>query len=121
MGMHVHIVSIYHSLTKVKFSQFIEALNHLQTTRLVNQQAIIFGDFNVDFSKNSHEHKDLLSNMVQSKGLITNYHQLITNCTTDYQTQIDHIYTNIPRLIYTSGILESYYSDHKPIFACIRL
>ncbi|CAB4031615.1 Hypothetical predicted protein, partial [Paramuricea clavata] len=113
----IHIVSIYRSPTKVKFSQFIEALDHLQTTQLVNQRAIVFGDFNVDLSKNSHEHKALLSNMVQSKG----YTQLITNCTTDYQTQIDHIYTNIPRLIYTSGILESYYSDHKPIFACIRL
>ena len=55
--------------------------------------------------------------MVESKG----YTQLINNYTTDYRTQIDHIYTNMPQLIYTSGVLESYYSDHKPVYACLRL
>ena len=114
---HIYVVSIYRSPTKVKFSTFIEALDYLQTTQLVNKPAIIFGDFNVDLSKNSHEQKALLSNMVQSKG----YTQLINNYTTDYRSQIDHIYTNIPQLIYTSGVLQSYYSDHKPIFACLRL
>ncbi|CAB4033345.1 ATP-dependent DNA helicase PIF1 [Paramuricea clavata] len=73
---HVHIVGIYLSPTKVKFSQFIEALDHLQTTHLVNQQAIIFGDFNVDLSKNSHEYKALLSNRLQA----------IMDCNNDEQT-----------------------------------
>ena len=36
--------------------------------------------------------------------------------TTDYKTQIDHVYTNSSKIIYSSGALESYFSDHKPIF-----
>ena len=47
---HGHVVSIYLFQTKVKFSKFIEALDHLQTTQLINQPTIIFGDFNVDLS-----------------------------------------------------------------------
>lgn len=44
------------------------------------------------------------------------YTQLINQCTTDYRTQIDHIYTNIAQLVQSAGTLELYYSDHKPIF-----
>ena len=113
---HVSIVGIYRSKSKAKLSKYIEALDYLQTTQLANKAAIIFGDFNVDLSENSHERKVLLSNMVKSKG----YTQLINTYTTDYRTQIDHIYTNIPQLI-TSGVLESYYSNHKPVYACLRL
>ena len=43
------------------------------------------------------------------------YVQVINQLTTDYKTQIDHIYTNIPERIKNSGVLESYFSDHKPI------
>ncbi len=114
---HVYIVGIYRSKTKVKFIKFIQALDYLQTTQLANKAVIIFGDFNVDLSNNYYEHNALVLNMVESKG----YTQLINNYTTDYRTQIDHIYTNIPQLIYTSGVLESYYSDHKPVYACLRL
>ena len=47
------------------------------------------------------------------------YVQLINQVTTDYKTQIDHIYTNIPERVKNSGVLESYFSDHKPIFASL--
>ena len=52
------------------------------------------------------------------KSLITDrgYTQLIKQFTTDYRTQIDHIYTNVQQLVQSVGTLESYYSDHKPIF-----
>ena len=69
---HIYVVSIYRSPTKVKFSKLIESLDHLQTTQLFNQSAIIFGDFNVDLSKDSHEHQALLLNMVQSSKDIPN-------------------------------------------------
>jgi len=49
------------------------------------------------------------------------YKQLINKSTTDYKTLIDQIYTNIPHQDSTSGTLESYYSDHKPIFVCYIL
>ena len=44
--------------------------------------------------------------------------QLICQFTTDYHTQTDHIYTNIPNHVLTASVLESYYSD-KPIFVCL--
>ena len=46
------------------------------------------------------------------------YVQLISQVTTDYKSQIDHIYTTINGRIINSGVLESYFSDHKPIFSC---
>ena len=30
----------------------------------------------------------------------------------------DHIYANIPDRIQSSGVVESYFSDHKPVFVC---
>ena len=47
------------------------------------------------------------------------YAQVINQLTTDYKTQIYHIYTNIPERIKNSGVLESYFSDHRPIFASL--
>lgn len=67
------------------------------------------GDFNLDFNKI----KDLPAFLQYTYSL----DQLITKATTNYQTTLDHIYTNIDiRLINSSGVLESYFSDHKPIF-----
>ena len=47
------------------------------------------------------------------------YVQVINQLTTNYKTQIYHIYTNIPERIKNSGVLESYFSDHRPIFASL--
>lgn len=41
--------------------------------------------------------------------------QLIVQPTTAYGTILDHVYTNIA----TEKTLESYYSDHKPVFIII--
>ena len=43
------------------------------------------------------------------------YRQLISTCTTDNHTTIDHIYTNIATTV-NSGILETYFSDHKAVW-----
>ena len=52
--------------------------------------------------------------MVRDNG----YRQLIDNPTTDNNTVIDHIYTNIV-METVSGNLETYFSDHKAIWiAC---
>ena len=50
--------------------------------------------------------------MVRDNG----YRQLIDNCTTDYNTLIDHVYTNIENVETVSGNLETYFSDHKAIW-----
>ena len=67
------------------------------------------GDFNQDALGPNPIH-----NIAASLGL----RQLIHEPTTDYGSALDHIYTNLPQeLVPLSGALESYYSDHKPVFA----
>ena len=78
---------------------------------------VILGDFNVNLLEPSAEENNLNSYMRDYRG----YTQLINKYTTDYCTQIDHIYTNVPQLVSSSGVLESYYSDHKPVYVCFRI
>ena len=76
--------------------------------------AIILGDFNANLNKNGSDKNTLCKYLIEEK----QYVQLINQMTTDYETQIDHIYTNnIPERVKTSGVLESYFSDQKPFFA----
>jgi len=116
---NIHVVGIYRSKSKVVFTKLIEALEHLHRTILKEPQTpvIILGDFNVNFMDTTSEQKALVGYMIKQKG----YTQLIKQYTTDYKTQIDHIYTNIPQQVQSSGTLESYYSDHKPIFVCLNV
>ena len=75
---------------------------------------IIMGDFNYNISK-KFDMPEFLKPMPCAK-------QLISQITTDYYSLLDHIYTNIPAdCIISSGVLESYYSDHKPVFLSIKL
>ena len=115
---NMHIIGIYRSKSKVRIAKLIEGLQHLHDTIVTDPQipVIILGDFNVDFMGSSSEKKALVQYLIDVKG----YKQLINKFTTDYKSQIDHIYTNIPDQIHSCGTLESYYSDHKPIFVCIK-
>ena len=116
----IHIVGIYRSKSKVSLTRFIEALEHLHTGTIFTEpqsSVVILGDFNINLLEPSSEQQAIQRYMIEEKG----YTQLIKQFTTDYKTQIDHIYTNIPRQVQSSGTLESYYSDHKPIFVCLNL
>ena len=114
---NLHIVGIYRSTSKVKIAQFINALKYLHSSFLndPNTPTIILGDFNVNLNKNASDRYTLCKYLIEEK----QYVQLINQMTTDYKTQIDHIYTNIPERVKNSGVLESYFSDHKPIFASL--
>ena len=76
-------------------------------TQDISEQNIIIGDFNIDWMAES-QRQPLYNVMV----IDNNYRQLISKCTTDNHTTIDHIYTNIAGTV-NSGILETYFSDHK--------
>ena len=76
-----------------------------------SQYHVIIGDFNVNWM-NELERR-LLHNLFVTE---RKYKQLISHYTTDNRTVIDHIYTNIPDLYLTSGILETYFTDHKAIW-----
>ena len=109
-----HVIGIYRSKAKVPISHFLDALTHLHNSVLTvpTIPTILMGDFNVNLMEGSAEQKALKKYLITDRG----YTQLIEQYTTDYRTQIDHIYTNVSQLIQSAGTLESYYSDHKPIF-----
>ena len=109
-----HVVGIYRSKTNVSISQFIDALSHLHNSVLTNPTipTVILGDFNINLLQDTTEQKALKIFLITDRG----YKQLINQYTTDYCTLIDHIYTNVPQIVQSAGTLESYYSDHKPIF-----
>ena len=48
-----------------------------------------------------------------------NFRQLISGFTTDNRTIIDHLYTDLIEEKIYAGTLESYFSDHKAIWASL--
>ena len=111
---NVHVIDIYHSKMYVKLSNLIDALNHLHSSKLTDCSipVVLLGDFSVNLMEQTTEQKALTKCWIKERG----YTQLTNQYTTDYHTQTDHIYTNIPHLVKSAGALESYYSDHKPIY-----
>lgn len=113
---NLHVIGIYRSKNKASHQKLIETMNYLLDTVIPNTEtpALILGDLNVNLMEVSSEQKTLTC-LIQKR----NFTQLLNQFTTDYRTQIDHTYTNMPNHVLTAGALESYYSDHKPIFVCL--
>ena len=111
--MPLYIIGIYRSSSKVSNTRLIDALKHVHRVHNLDCSCskIFIGDFNVNIKSTSADQKALLNYFITE-----GYTQLINEYTTDYKSIIDHIYTNIPSPNVLSGVLESYYSDHKPIF-----
>ena len=114
---NIHVVGIYRSKT-VRISQLIEALTHLHKSVLTKPTipTLLLGDFNINLMQETVEQKALRAFLITNRG----YTQLINQYTTDFRTQIDHIYTNVPQHVQSTGTLESYYSDHKPIYIFLQ-
>lgn len=121
----VVFVRLPRSKVKVKFQNFkinvplhhlvnlLKTIHHCHAS--LTLPTIIIGDFNVD-ALESNEGKQLHNLLLTT----FKYQQLIHTYTTDYRTALDHIYINASALIAGSGVLESYFSDHKPIWISIR-
>lgn len=76
---------------------------------------LVTGDFNVDNLLPNSE------NFVQFMKERFNLTYLPTNYTTDYGSALDHFYTNVIQSdIEGWGTLESYYSDHKPLYIILK-
>ena len=106
--LNVTVIAIYRSpkiSVRILCSSLIEILQNMSS-----QFNVIIGDFNVNWM-NEVQRRPLYNLFVQQ-----NYKQLISQYTTDNRTIIDHIYTNIPDLYVNSGILETYFTDHKAIW-----
>ena len=85
---------------------------YLKNRMNFDKRVLIFGDLNLDCKM---EDCSRVLNTIENKHKIR---QVIWSSTTDYGSALDHIYTNIDANTGIQfGILESYYSDHKPVYA----
>ena len=109
---HVGIIGVYRS-PRIPLRQLCEAFSELlhQPSSHAN---IFIGDFNVNWC-NETERAPLYNLFVRN-----NYRQLVSCCTTDSKTCIDHVYTNLPETQINLLILETYFSDHKGVCALVN-
>ena len=102
-----------HFPPKTTLSCAQEVLVQCLCTDFSGKPVVLMGDFNIDIQTN----RSLQSFLYDNFGL----RYLSTGITTDYDTIIDHIYTNISFPEISSwGTLETYYSDHKPLFLSLK-
>ena len=104
------IVAIYRS-PKVPVRQLCEAISKIFAI-ISTENSIIVGDFNINWL-NDTEKRPLYNILIRDQ----HYQQMISTYTTDKKTLIDHIYTIIAHLDIQAGVLETYFSDHKAIWA----
>ena len=108
------IIGIYRS-PRVLLSSLFSAI---RTTLEENpsSQVIFMGDFNVNWLDDV-EQRSLYNVMINENGL----EQHTSNCTTDNGTLIDHLYTKLIEEDVKAGTLETYFSDHKAIWAFVKV
>ncbi len=102
------IIAVYRS-PRIPVTCLCSALLDI-ITHHTSHQNIIIGDFNVDWLVET-QRQSLYNVMVRDNF----YKQLISTFTTDNQTIIDHIFTNTADIV-NSGVLETYFSDHKAVW-----
>ena len=99
---HVTIVGIHRS-PKIPLQHLLEALSQLLIS-LSSCFNIFIGDFNINWFDEIIR-RPLYNFFINDN----NYRQLVSSFTTDNQTLIDHIYTNLPESEASSHILETYF------------
>ncbi len=107
------IIGLYRS-PKIAISHLLDALRIICNENSSSQNLVI-GDFNVNWMVES-ERQSLYNLMVVENS----YRQIISGFTTDNGTLIDHLYTDLIEEEIHAGILETYFSDHKAIWASLE-
>ena len=95
---HVTIVGIHRS-PRIPLQQLVEALSQVLISS-TSQFNIFIGDFNINWFDETNRRP--LYNFSTNDN---NCRQLVSSATTDNQTLIDHIYTNLPESQAGSHIL----------------
>lgn len=112
LDTRIHVCFIYCPPKEASLSKLTLLFQKLNICIDLKEPVVKIGDFNFDI-KDNH----ILDNFFSTT---FSFKQLIVQPTTDYGTILDHVYTNIAtENISLSGTLESYYSDHKPVFIII--
>ena len=107
------IIGLYRS-PKIPISHLLDALRIIRDENSSSQNLVI-GDFKVNWMVES-ERQSLYNLMVVENS----YRQIISGFTTDNGTLIDHLYTDLIEEEIHAGILETYFSDHKAIWASLK-
>ena len=107
------IIGVYRS-PKVPISQLCSALRDIVHDN-ASEKSVIIGDFNVNWLCET-DRRPLCNAMIRDNTCV----QLISDYTTDNRTLIDHIYCKTTSQIVNSGILETYFSDHKAIWVSYK-
>ncbi|KAK3102105.1 hypothetical protein FSP39_008803 [Pinctada imbricata] len=88
--------------------------HHIERTRTLvksNLTEIILGDFNIDLLSNPNH---------QFLHFMHQYIQHIKETTTDYNSLLDHVYSRNNQGVLNCFVLESVFSDHKPLLISIK-
>ena len=92
---------------KVPIKSLLQFMQCIQQDNIKESSAsVLFGDFNIDWtipSKDKHELEHLMNSF--------NFHQILDEPTTDYDSTLDLIFTNMNNV--NTGAVEAYYTDHK--------
>ena len=98
----------------VQVHELCNVLIEVHRSHLLSSQAVILGDFNIDWAS-SNPQKLVLQNLLVNK---LGYQQTIKTSTTDYGSTLDLIFHNLDQDV-ICGTQEVYFSDHKIIWlAC---
>lgn len=104
------IIGIYHS-PNVPVRQLYEAITEV-LNNISPDNNIITGDFNINWLVET-DRRPLYNLLVRDN----HYKQFISTYTTDNNTVIDHIYTNISNIDIQADVLETHFTDHKAVWA----
>ena len=85
-----------------------------------NSAIILAGDINVDVSiQSTLSHK--YQNIILSSGLQNLVNNQFTRVTTETETTIDHILTNLGHEITEAGVVQVEIADHLPVFVQVNM
>ena len=93
----------------VFFNQLFKIIDNIESNEK-NFNTILIGDFNFDLYTENSSFEKLLNKNNFKRALLSELP------TTNFSTQIDIIFVNENMNNYVTGIYESFFSDHKPIF-----
>ena len=114
--------NLNHEQTEIFFQKFQIILDKIEET---NKKCILVGDFNLCLLKGDsfHPTEEFIDTLFSFGYLqLINYPTRVShNANHASATLIDHIWTNILKETYTSGIFKAFLSDHFPTFTLIDI
>jgi uncharacterized protein YsxB (DUF464 family) len=112
----LHIIAIY-KLSALLFSTFMNQLQKLLDIMITYCPTIIRGDFNIYKLHQNSTQPNELKFFMNHYSMELQFKKIMTN----YDTHIDHIWTNASTQQYMFGCVEAYWTDNKSILFAFKL